>query len=37
MIDRVLGRLDEKASALADTRATIAALRAEAEASLAAV
>ena len=37
MIDRFLGRLDEKASALADTRATIAALRAEAEASLAAV
>lgn len=35
MIERFLGRLDEKASALADTRAKIAALRAEAEAALA--
>lgn len=35
MIDRFLGRLDEKASALADTRASIAALRAGAEAALA--
>jgi MerR family mercuric resistance operon transcriptional regulator len=35
MIDRFLGRLDEKASALADTRASIAALRASAEAALA--
>ncbi len=34
-IERFLNRLDEKASALADMRATIAALRAEAETTLA--
>ena len=37
ILERFLGRLDEKAEALADMRASIAALRAEAEASLAAV
>lgn len=34
LIDRFLGRLEEKALALADTRASLAALRAQAQAGL---